>query len=127
MWRNACGWRPTSLKDARPPVAVAPVETPRVLVPGRLLRCARGPDKTDVMIWIFERGEEALRLETRYDSVSGEYVLVVVWGHRPTETERYRERAAFDARVRGLEQQLAAEHWTQVGSPTILRDGWRIT
>ena len=76
---------------------------------------------------MFERGQEALRLETRFDSVHGEYVLVVVWTDRPAETERYRERAAFDARVRALEQQLAAEHWTQVGSPTILADGWRIT
>ena len=79
------------------------------------------------MIWIFERGNEALRLETRFDSVEDEYVLVVVWADDRHETERFADRHAFDLRLRALEQQLTAEHWPQVGSPTILPDGWRIT
>ncbi len=79
------------------------------------------------MIWIFGRGSEVLHLETRFDNARGEYLLVVVWADRPSETERYRERRAFDGRLRALEQQLAAEQWTQLGSPTILADGWRIT
>ena len=85
------------------------------------------PDKPGAMIWIFERGHEALRLETRFDNVRDEFVLVVVWADQRRETERFRRQDAFDARLRALEQQLAGEHWTQVGSPTILRDGWRIT
>ena len=79
------------------------------------------------MIWMFERGQEALRLETRFDSVHGEYVLVVVWSNDRVETERFRDPALFDWRVRQLEQQLAAEQWTQVGPPTILSEGWRIS
>ncbi len=72
------------------------------------------------MIWLFERGSEALRLETRFDSVHAEYVLVVVWPDNRVDTERFHDPAAFDARLRERENQLAAEHWTQVGSPTIL-------
>lgn len=78
------------------------------------------------MIWLYERGTEALRLETRVDSVSGEYVLVVVWSDDRVETERFRDPAAFDTRLRQLERQLTAEHWTQAGSPTILSEGWKI-
>lgn len=78
------------------------------------------------MIWLYERGTDALRLETRFDSGTGEYVLVVVWADDRVETERFREAAAFDARLRALEQQLAAEHWMQVGPPTILSNGWKV-
>lgn len=78
------------------------------------------------MIWIFERGAEALRLETRFDSASAEFVLTVVWSDQRVETERFRDPAVFDWRVRQLEQQLASEHWAQVGPPTILPEGWRV-
>ena len=79
------------------------------------------------MIWIFERGQEALRLETRFDSIHGEFVLVVVWSDQRHQTERFGDVVAFDSRLRQFEQQLAAEHWTQIGPPTILPEGWRIT
>jgi hypothetical protein len=49
------------------------------------------------MIWIFARGSDVLHLETRFDDARAEYVLVVVWAD------------------------------PQMGSPTILADGWRIT
>ena len=78
------------------------------------------------MIWIFERGAEALRLETRFDNRSAEFVLTVVWSDQRVETERFRDPAVFDWRVRQLEQQLASEHWAQVGPPTILPEGWRV-
>jgi hypothetical protein len=78
------------------------------------------------MIWLFERGAEALRLETRFDSVHGDYVLVIFWADERVETERFRESAEFDRRLRTLEQQLATEHWMQVGPPTILSEGWKV-
>ena len=77
------------------------------------------------MIWLFARGDEVLRLETRIDNASGEYVLVSTWSDDPAKVERFRDYDAFDARVRLLEARLGAEHWLQVGSPSILPDGWR--
>lgn len=77
------------------------------------------------MIWLFERGAEVLRLETRVDNTSGEYVLVSTWTEGASEIERFRDYAAYEARIHALEARLAAEHWVQVGSPTILSDGWR--
>lgn len=78
------------------------------------------------MIWMFERGREVLRLETRFDTAESEYVLVVIWSDERVETERFNDAAAFDLRLRTLERQLAAEHWVQVGAPTILSDGWKV-
>jgi hypothetical protein len=41
------------------------------------------------------------------------------------ETERYRDHAAFEARVASIEARLQAESWAQVGGPEIIPDGWR--
>jgi hypothetical protein len=77
------------------------------------------------MIWLFERGDEVLRIETRVDNASGEYVLVSTWSDSAPRIERFRNHAEYEARLLALEGHLGAEHWTQVGSPTILSDGWR--
>ena len=77
------------------------------------------------MIWLFERGADVLRLETRVDNSSGEYVLVSIWTEGAPQVERFRDYDTYEARIRALEAKLAADHWIQVGSPTILSDGWR--
>ena len=77
------------------------------------------------MIWRFERGDEVLRLETRIDSDTQAFVLVITWTDRPEVTERYWNVAAYEARLRALENELAHEHWCQVGSPVLLHDGWK--
>jgi hypothetical protein len=77
------------------------------------------------MIWRFERGDEVVRVETRVDNTSGEYVVEIAWAGRPPETERFQDNPAFRARILELESQLAVDHWTQVGGPTLSWDGWR--
>lgn len=77
------------------------------------------------MIWSFERGDEVIRLITRIDNGKGDYVLVIEWAERPSETERFADYAAYQARLLALERQLAADRWTLIGSPEILPDGWR--
>jgi hypothetical protein len=77
------------------------------------------------MVWFFARGNEALRVETRFDNSSREYVLEVDWANRPLGTERFRDHAAFEARVAIVEARLRADAYAQVGGPQILADGWR--
>jgi hypothetical protein len=77
------------------------------------------------MVWLYSRANEALRIETRFDSATNEYVLDVSWPGRPTETERFRDIDAFRSRVTVLEKELDAAQWAQVGSPEILPHGWR--
>lgn len=77
------------------------------------------------MIWSFERGDEVIRLVTRIDNGKGDYVLVIEWAERPSETERFTDYAAYQERLLALESQLAADRWTLIGSPEILPDGWR--
>jgi len=77
------------------------------------------------MVWFYKRSDGELRIETRFDSASNQYVLEVAWPGRPTMSERFSDTAAFETRVLALERQLDAERWEQVGSPEILPHGWR--
>jgi hypothetical protein len=77
------------------------------------------------MVWFFGRGNETVRVETRFDNATREYVLELAWGTRPAEIERFRELARFEARVADVEAQLRAQSWAQIGGPEILPDGWR--
>lgn len=78
------------------------------------------------MIWIFERGQEALRIETRFDSGTGDFVAIVFWADGQSKEERFRSESAFRSRLMALERQLADEHWNQIGGPTLLEDGWQL-
>ena len=77
------------------------------------------------MVWFYQRSDAALRIETRFDSATNEYVLEEAWPGRPVVTERFSDTDAFEIRVLALERQLDEEHWEQVGSPEILLHGWR--
>jgi len=66
------------------------------------------------MIWLYERGAEVLRIETRFDATASHFELI--W-HRPdgtTQVEKFSTEAA-----------LKTEHWNQAGAPRILREGWK--
>jgi len=77
------------------------------------------------MVFFFSRGGAKVRLETRFDNATREYVLDIVWPDRASEVERFHNTDEFQARLTVLEEQLAADHWTQVGSPELLPSGWR--
>jgi len=77
------------------------------------------------MVWFFARGNDSVRVETRFDNSSREFVLEVAWANRPLETERFTDLSAFQARVMVVEAQLEAGAFAQVGNPEILPHGWR--
>jgi hypothetical protein len=77
------------------------------------------------MIWFFARDNDSVRVETRFDNSSREFVLEVAWADRPLQSERFTDLAAFQARVMTVEAQLEAARYAQVGNPEILPHGWR--
>jgi hypothetical protein len=77
------------------------------------------------MVWFFERDSESLRLETRYDNDTAEFVLIMHQTNGGPQIERFRDAATFRERLEVLETQLEADHWTQHG-PVLLHDGWKI-
>jgi hypothetical protein len=76
------------------------------------------------MIWFFERGDQAVELETRFDRDAREYVLTITWPDARALTERYRALDEFRTRVDALQRELDAERWTQRGSPTLITGDW---
>ena len=76
------------------------------------------------MVWFFERYEESLRLETRYDNETREYVVVVHYPDGREETERFANPEEYRVRLVALENHLDAERWLCNGPPAILADGW---
>ena len=76
------------------------------------------------MLWFYERDKIVLRLETRYDNTTAEYVALL---HHPggrQELLRFSTLVAFRQWLLTLEETLAADRWTQKGAPDILPDGW---
>lgn len=77
------------------------------------------------MIWMFERGAEVLRIETRFDPAASQFELI--W-HRPdgtSQVEKFSTESGFRSRLESVEEGLKTERWSQAGSPQILRDGWK--
>jgi len=83
-------------------------------------------DTVNEMVWFFERNDEFLRVETRYDRDTAEFVLITHAPDGGEQTERFTDAVTFRLRLEALECQLEATHWTQHG-PLFLHDGWRRT
>ena len=76
------------------------------------------------MLWFFDRGNDVLEIETRYDNASLEYVLEVRAPAAPAIVERFRNGAAFQRRLIEIEDGLAGQKWRRSGPPLILPEGW---
>jgi hypothetical protein len=76
------------------------------------------------MVWFYTRADGQVRIETRIDPTTKEYVLQVERLGSPAAIERFPDEAAFDARIQALERELEADRW-QLVSSEILPHGWR--
>jgi hypothetical protein len=77
------------------------------------------------MLWIYQRGSELLRVETRFDNETAEYVLIVYREDGTQQAERFKDPTSFQTRLETLEKQLDDERWQSDGV-SLLRDGWKI-
>jgi hypothetical protein len=76
------------------------------------------------MVWFYTRADERVRIETRLQASTNEYVLQVECLGRPVVIERFADAETFDVRVREFERELDAESWQLVGNE-LLAHGWR--
>jgi hypothetical protein len=76
------------------------------------------------MIWFFSRENQKMRLETRYDNDTSEFVVAIERPDGRRETERFSDIVAYRKRLVVLERQCEAEHWTRSGGPLILPEGF---
>jgi hypothetical protein len=76
------------------------------------------------MLWLYERDNESIRLETRYDNDARGYVVVVHYPDGRELIERFRNSEACREWLLSLENNLDDGHWTRRGPPIILPEGW---
>jgi hypothetical protein len=77
------------------------------------------------VIWFFQRSGQEMRVITRFDNASAEYIVEVEWPDRDRVIERYADYGPFNARVQRLHVELVESQWQQDGTPELLGDGWR--
>lgn len=76
------------------------------------------------MIWFFNRDNEELRVETRFDNDTHEFVVTVRFPSGLSETERFSTLERCRARLIALEHRLENERWTNSGPPLFVADGF---
>ena len=69
------------------------------------------------MIWLFERPDEALAVETGYDSVSGEYLVTLRRPDGDVIVERFPNTETLERRLVALEEGLEADRWKRRVAP----------
>ena len=67
------------------------------------------------MLWFYERDAIVLRLETRYDNATAEYVALLHHPDGRQELQRFNKLEEFRQWLVALEQALAADQWTRKG------------
>jgi hypothetical protein len=78
------------------------------------------------MVYLFERENESMRLETRYARDSQTYEIIWNRVDGTTTRESFNGETTFRSRLDEIYSQLEQEDWRTVGPPQLQRDGWRI-
>ncbi len=77
------------------------------------------------MLWFFERNDESLKIETRYDNDTSEYVVIVRYPDGHEQAERFTNGNEFGRWLKTFERNLELQQWTRHGAgPVFLPDGW---
>jgi len=75
------------------------------------------------MVWFWKRDAVEMRLEIRYDRNTDEFMVVLSTGSGGV-TERYKDIAAFKARLMALERHLEMDGWKNSGAPVLVPVGF---
>ena len=76
------------------------------------------------MLWFFERDDESLKLETRYDNDTSEFVVIVRHPDGREQTERFTDCDEYGTWLKTFDRNLEHQQRTRHGGPLIMPDGW---
>jgi len=76
------------------------------------------------MLWFFDRGDECLRVETRHDNDTSEFVATVDYPDGSQRVERFGTVGDFRDWLIAFERLLREERWTGRSGPIVLPYGW---
>jgi hypothetical protein len=69
------------------------------------------------MLWFYTRDRDSLRLETRYDNQTREYVGILTHPDGREDTRRFATARAFRHWLVSVDTGLIDERWAQEGPP----------
>lgn len=78
------------------------------------------------MIWIYERGDATMTIETRFSRESRVFELIWHDADGSTRVETFDTEDEFRDRLTAVSTALLQQQWRQSGPPTIDPDGWRM-
>ena len=71
------------------------------------------------MVWFFQRGDDLLRVETRRDRKSREFLLILRQSDGTELVDRFKSKGKFQKRLDDLERKLKANRWAESAAPGI--------
>jgi len=77
------------------------------------------------MIWIYQRGDATMKIETRFNTASQAFELIWHDADGTVRSESFPTESEFRGRLTVVSAALEAQQWRQSGPPTIDPDGWR--
>ena len=77
------------------------------------------------MLWVFDRDDESVRLETQYDNLTSQFVVTVHYSDGQQHQQRFADKSALFEWLEMFEFHLALQHWTGRTGSIILPYGWR--
>ena len=77
------------------------------------------------MIWTFGCLDDVLRLETRIDPATAEFVIVSSWASGRSKIERFQDAEQFALRIWALKAECQADDWAEIEGPRDPSDRWR--
>ena len=78
------------------------------------------------MVWLYERGDATLTIETRFDRTTQTYELIIQESDGSLRREQFATEAEFRDRLKAVTVALEHQRWRQAGPPTVDPDGWRL-
>ena len=75
------------------------------------------------MVWFFQRGDDSLRIETRRDRKSGEFLLILRQSDGTELVDRFKRKGKFQKRLDDLERKLRANRWAASGAAALPQPG----
>lgn len=76
------------------------------------------------MLWFFDREDESLRLETRYDNDTSEFLAIVNYPDGSQRIERFLTLDDFRQWLDAFDVILREQRWAGRGGPILLPHGW---
>jgi hypothetical protein len=77
-----------------------------------------------IVLWLYHRENETMRLRTAFDNETHEFVAIILTSDGSEQELRFVTADAFREWLQAFETRLDRERWLTDGPPVLLPTGW---